>query len=182
MIFFIYAYVFYVYENTVDFDAFVSHVGNSSANYRKSMFGSNTIFWLDGIVLVWAGFVSALALVIYNLVANNLVSDYTIFNTELKEASKAGQLAHPDLLNNYGMRQLELLDLARFAYGQFSALVTFTFVAGFVTHGLSGFVMRSFAEEIPIQMKILAISFIILGEFDLRVIGRLSLRDTELSI
>uniref|UniRef100_A0AC34FPQ2 Uncharacterized protein n=1 Tax=Panagrolaimus sp. ES5 TaxID=591445 RepID=A0AC34FPQ2_9BILA len=127
------------------------------------MFGNQSLFWFDAAVLVWAGFVSSLALVIYNLVSNNLVADYTIFNEELKEASKAGQLAHADLLNNYGTRQLELLDLARFAYSQFSLLVTFTFVAGFITHALAGFIMRSFAEVIPIEMKISTLSFVFLA-------------------
>ncbi|KAE9552996.1 hypothetical protein FO519_003800 [Halicephalobus sp. NKZ332] len=163
MCFFLYTYIFFCYENVVDYDHFVEDKVNSSATFRNSMFGSSNLFFIDSVIIVWSAFVSSLAVVVYNLVATSLATEYQKFNEELKEASKNGHLSHVDLLNNYASRQLDFMDLAHFAFSKFGLLVTFSFIAGLVTHGLSGFIMRSFAETIPAFAKISTISFMILG-------------------
>ena len=163
MCFFLYTFIFLCYENVTEYNHFVEEKINSSATFRKSMFGSQNLFIGDSVVIVWGAFVSSLAIVVYNLVATSLATEYQKFNEELKEAGKNGQLSHVDLLNNYASRQLEFMELAHFAFSQFGIIVTFTFIAGLVTHGLAGFIMRSFAEALPGFTKICIISYMILG-------------------
>jgi len=163
MCFFLYTFIFFCYENVTDYNYFVEEKINSSATFRNSMFGSQSLFIGDSIIIVWGAFVSSLAIVVYNLVATSLATEYQRFNEELKEASKNGQLSHADLLNNYASRQLDFMDLAHFAFSTFGILVTFSFIAGLVTHGLAGFIMRGFAEDLPGFTKISIISYMILG-------------------
>uniref|UniRef100_A0A7E4UTA8 Gustatory receptor n=1 Tax=Panagrellus redivivus TaxID=6233 RepID=A0A7E4UTA8_PANRE len=161
MLFYIFAHMFYCLENTYDYDHFVTNVKNSSALYRDSMFGSQSLFFLDTAVIFWGAFVSALALALFNCVTSTLTTEYTNFNNDLSEAAKNGQLAHADLLNGYGTRQQQLIDLAHFAFAHFGLLVTISFIAGLVTHCLANFVMRSYAETIPGLLKVSAVTFIL---------------------
>uniref|UniRef100_A0AC35GRV4 Gustatory receptor n=1 Tax=Panagrolaimus sp. PS1159 TaxID=55785 RepID=A0AC35GRV4_9BILA len=169
MAFFITAQLFFVYENSQTFDHYVTDVTNSSATFRNSILGPADIYRLDTIVVLWATFVSALALIIYNLVADTVVKACEKLNLELKKTAESGELDNPESLNRYGNQQLQLLELASFGFSYFGILATFTFIAGFVTHVLIAFVTRSFIEDILPLTKIFSFMFMALGLFMLLV-------------
>ena len=137
---------------------------NSSATFRNSLFGARDVYRLDTIVMVWAAFISSLALVIYNLVANTVVVTCEKLNAQLKKDAEADELDKVEILSEYRNQNRELLDLANFGFSKFGGLVTLTFIAGFLTHVLSAFVTRSFMEDILMLTKIHTFIFMILGE------------------
>ncbi|KAH7706899.1 CRE-SRR-5 protein [Aphelenchoides avenae] len=127
------------------------------------MFGTQSLWVADVLIQVWTAFCSATMLVLYFLTNNALVGEYESFNKELKEASKNGRLQDADLLTKYGARQLEFLDVIKFANDALGGVATFTWLVGLIVLAVTGVTMRGFAEEMAPLETTVVINFMVLG-------------------
>ncbi|KAH7708469.1 CRE-SRR-5 protein [Aphelenchoides avenae] len=126
------------------------------------MFGIQSLWVGDVLIQDWTASCSATMLVLYFLTNNALVGEYENFNKELKEACKNGQLQDADLLTKYGARQLEFLEMIKFAKDALGGIATFTWLVGLFMLAVTGASMRGFGEEMGPLEKTVVINFMVL--------------------
>uniref|UniRef100_A0AC34FWF0 Uncharacterized protein n=1 Tax=Panagrolaimus sp. ES5 TaxID=591445 RepID=A0AC34FWF0_9BILA len=58
---------------------------NDTAEFRKSMFGGKILYFIDGVIIIWGGYLSTCALLTYLLANRTICRQYEYFNQTLRK-------------------------------------------------------------------------------------------------
>uniref|UniRef100_A0AC34RBQ9 Gustatory receptor n=1 Tax=Panagrolaimus sp. JU765 TaxID=591449 RepID=A0AC34RBQ9_9BILA len=133
----------YDYEVT-DLLTYSNITANQTAQFRKSMFGKQQLFFLDCIIIFIGAYLVANALALYYLANQAICREYEKFNQQLKDHIADGSILQLHVMKTYESQLINYLSTARFITNTASFLMDVTFMAGLFIQISSQFALKGY--------------------------------------
>uniref|UniRef100_A0AC35FD38 Gustatory receptor n=2 Tax=Panagrolaimus sp. PS1159 TaxID=55785 RepID=A0AC35FD38_9BILA len=133
---------------------------NETATFRSSMFGGKTLYFIDGIFIIWGAFLSTCALLTYLLANRAICRQYDYFNQKLRKHCENGSIKNLSTMKSFETQFIDLLQTATFITNNSVVLLNVTFICGLYIHITSQFALRAFLNSFQfIQLSLFGLWF-----------------------
>ncbi|KAE9555133.1 hypothetical protein FO519_001628 [Halicephalobus sp. NKZ332] len=137
------------YSKTVEVKGY-NITDNDRQNFRKSMFGYQSLFAIDVVIKIYAMIVSSMCLFIYTCANTASCEQLTEFNKQLKDKIADKSIMKLEIIRTLESQLTDFLTLIKFVTENARGIIVISFVSGVMTFVSSMYAVKAFDEYLSI--------------------------------